>query len=78
MPAKAGISSPGLRSAAAPLAPDRRASFIADVVATLQQQPPEMIGPGVVHRIIVATQRAHFDPPSFVGISAPRSRRAVR
>jgi hypothetical protein len=27
----------------------------------------QVIGPGVLHRAIVAAQRQHFDPPNYLG-----------
>ncbi|MFL5038099.1 MAG: hypothetical protein ACJ8EC_24165 [Microvirga sp.] len=61
--------------AAAPLAPERRQPFIADVIAALQGVPE--IGPGAVHRAIVAAQHQHFDPPRFAtNLSAPHAGRA--
>jgi len=57
--------------AAGPLAPDRRQAFI-DQVTTALQNVSE-IGPGILHRVIVAAQHEHFDPPRFATIlSAPR------
>jgi len=61
--------------AAAPLAPERRQPFIADVIAALQGVP--VVGPGAVHRAIVAAQHQHFDPPRFAtNLSAPHAGRA--
>ena len=62
--------------AAASLPPERRQAFVDQVTTTLQNVP--MIGPGILHRAIVAAQRTHFDPPRYVTNSAPRSRRVVR
>ena len=57
--------------AAAPLAPERRQPFIADVIAALQGVP------GAVHRAIIAAQHQHFDPPRFAtNLSAPHAGRA--
>ena len=62
-----------IEHAALPLAPRDRQPFIADVVAALDREP--LIGPGNLHRAIVAAQRAHFDPPSLNGNSGvPRPR----
>lgn len=59
---------------AAPLARPDRQPFIDAVTAALADVP--VIGPGVLHRAIVAAQRAHFDPPKFSdALSAPRPRR---
>jgi hypothetical protein len=61
--------------AADPLAPDRRQPFIADVIAALQGVA--VIGPGTVHRAIVAAQHQHFDPPRFAtNLSAAHPGRA--
>jgi hypothetical protein len=46
--------------ACAPIAPDRRSGFLRALAAELQGRE---IGPGTVHRAIVAVQRAYFDPP---------------
>ena len=54
-----------IRYAAAPLAPDRRQAFVAQVTAALELVPE--LGPGVLHRVIAAAQRSHFDPPSING-----------
>jgi hypothetical protein len=57
--------------AAAPLAPDRRQAFIAQVTTALQSVP--VVGPGNLHRVIAETQREHFDPPRFAdALSTPR------
>jgi hypothetical protein len=62
-----------VRRAAAPLPPAHRQAFLDDVTAALADVP--VIGPGIVHRAIVAAQRAHFDPPRFAtALSAPRPR----
>jgi hypothetical protein len=59
--------------AAAPLAADRRQAFVDDVTTALQTVP--VLGPGVIHRVIVDAQRAHFEPPKFADmLSAPRPR----
>ena len=46
-----------------PLEPSRRAGFLQAVAASLQSCGE--IGPGSVHRAIVAAQREFFDPPEF-------------
>jgi hypothetical protein len=61
-----------VQRAAAPLAPNRRQAFIADVTAALLTVPE--LGPGVVYRAIAATQHQHFDAPRFATtLSAPRA-----
>jgi hypothetical protein len=61
-----------VQRAAQPLSPDRRQAFIAQVTAALQDVP--VIGPGNLHRAIVAAQREHFDPPRHATtLSAPRA-----
>ena len=62
---------------AQPLAPKDRDAFLRDVAAELEQHPTEL-GRGVVHRIARELQSRYFDPPSFVGCSAPRWRRKGR
>ena len=47
-------------AACAPIAPDRRGGFLQALAAELQDKP---IGPGSVHRAIVAVQRQYFDVP---------------
>jgi hypothetical protein len=47
-------------AACAPLEPDRRGGFLQALAAELQGK---LIGPGTVHRAIVATQRRYYDPP---------------
>jgi hypothetical protein len=47
--------------AAQPIAIDRRDKFLQQVADELARCGE--IGPGVVHRICAAVQRAHFDPP---------------
>jgi hypothetical protein len=46
--------------ACAPIAPNRRGSFLQALAAELNGKP---IGEGSVYRAIVAVQRAYFDPP---------------
>jgi hypothetical protein len=46
---------------AQPLAPERRADFVAAVVEKVAAAP--IAGPGVVHRLARETQRSYFDPP---------------
>ena len=58
--------------AAQPLAPASRKPFIADVTAALEREP--VLGPGVVHRVIAALQRVHFDPPDIGLRGIPRPR----
>jgi hypothetical protein len=61
-------------AAAAPLSPNSRAAFLRTIAANLCMP---VIGPGVLHRAIVAAQREHFDPPKFsTTLTAPRSRRS--
>ena len=60
-----------IMDAARPLAPGDRDAFLRSVAAELAQYPDEL-GPGVVHRLVREVQRRYFDPPSFVGCSAPR------
>jgi hypothetical protein len=47
--------------AAQPIAIDRREAFLQQVATALASCVE--IGPGTVHRICAATQRAFFDPP---------------
>jgi hypothetical protein len=46
-----------------PLAPEARDGFLQAVAASLQTCGE--VGPGSVHRTIVAAQREFFDPPEF-------------
>ena len=46
-----------------PLAPEARDGFLRAVAASLQSCAE--VGPGVVHRAIVAAQSEFFDPPEF-------------
>ena len=48
---------------AAPVAVERRDAFLQAVASALQGCGE--IGPGVVHRICVEAQRAHFEPPDL-------------
>jgi hypothetical protein len=54
-----------IHHAAAPLDRNRRDAFIEAVMAALEGCPE--LGPGVVHRVIRATQRAYWDPPTSKG-----------
>jgi hypothetical protein len=62
---------------AQPVAPERRADFVAAVVERVQAAP--IAGPGIIHRVARETQRAYFDPPgeasSRRGIGGPRGPR---
>jgi hypothetical protein len=50
-------------SAARPLAVERRDAFLQAVAHQLSGH--NVIGPGVVHRVVAETQRQFFDPPEF-------------
>ena len=58
--------------AAQPLAPNVRGSFLEAIAQALRAQP--MLGDGVVHRVIAATQREFFDPPWSTEMSAGKYR----
>jgi hypothetical protein len=58
--------------AAQPLAPKVRGAFLEAMAQALQAQP--MLGDGVVHRVIAATQRQFYDPPWSAELHAPRRR----
>jgi hypothetical protein len=49
--------------AAQPLAPAARDGFLRAVASSMQSCGE--IGPGAVHRAIVAAQREHFEPPDL-------------
>jgi hypothetical protein len=46
-----------------PLARERRDAFLRAIATDLVRVPER--GPGVLHRLIVATQRQFFDPPDL-------------
>ena len=48
--------------AAAPLAPNDRSAFLADVAAALRDQ---VLGDGAVFRVIREIQERYFRPPEF-------------
>jgi hypothetical protein len=48
--------------AAAPLAPEDRSTFLADVAAALRD---EALGDGAVFRVIREIQERYFHPPEF-------------
>jgi hypothetical protein len=50
-------------AAARPLARERRDAFLRAIATDLGRAPER--GPGVLHRIIRATQRQFFDPPNL-------------
>jgi hypothetical protein len=50
-----------IQNACRPLLPAARHAFVLEVANVLSAQTE--IGPGSVHRAIVATQRRFFDPP---------------
>jgi hypothetical protein len=50
-------------AAAQPLPRERRDAFLRAVAADLARVPER--GPGVLHRLIRATQRQFFDPPDL-------------
>ena len=52
-------------AASHPIAPDRRADFLADVARELAALP--LVGDGIVHRVITVVQRKYFDPPRDTG-----------
>lgn len=49
--------------AAAPLAPKDRGEFLRAVATELAKH--ELLGPGIVGRIVRELQRKYFDPPRF-------------
>jgi hypothetical protein len=49
--------------AARPLARERRDAFLRAIATALSRVPER--GPGVLHRLIRATQRQFFDPPDL-------------
>jgi hypothetical protein len=55
--------------AAQPIAVDRRDAFLRQVAAALQSCGE--VGPGIVHRVLVETQRVFFDPPDFARSGGP-------
>jgi hypothetical protein len=57
-------------AACQPLHPSQRDAFLQHVASLLRDCGE--IGPGAVHRAIVAAQRAHFDPPDLSHEHAPR------
>lgn len=59
-------------AAARPLQPRDRDGFLEDVAQTLQALPE--IGDGALHRVIMAVQRKHFDPPVLNARSIPHRR----
>ncbi len=50
-------------AACQPLPPDARDGFLRAVASSLQSCGE--VGPGAVHRAIVAAQREHFSPPDL-------------
>jgi hypothetical protein len=64
-----------IHHAAAPLERDRQDAFVTAVLAALEGCPE--LGPGVVYRVIRATQRAYWDPPRLSAASHhPKSKLA--
>jgi hypothetical protein len=68
MPAKTPIAlsdaqMSGLLAASYPLPPDSRAAFLEACARELARLP--VVGDGALHRVIMAVQRAHFDPPDL-------------
>jgi hypothetical protein len=65
-----------IEHAARPLDPRQRDAFVAACMSALEGAPE--LGPGVVHRVIRATQRQFWDPPmtckGVVGHSVSRSK----
>ena len=49
--------------AAQPLAPRDRAEFLREATAELEKY--ELLGPGLVARVVAKLQRQHLNPPSF-------------
>jgi hypothetical protein len=49
-------------AAARPIPPDRRDGFLRELALALQHG---QLGPGALHRAIVAVQRKYFDPPDL-------------
>jgi hypothetical protein len=60
---------------AQPVAPERRADFVAAVVERVAAAP--IAGPGIIHRVARETQRAYFDPPQDTRVGEASSRRGV-
>jgi hypothetical protein len=50
-------------AAARPISVERRAAFLQEIASTWSSCAE--IGPGAVHRAIVAAARAHFDAPDL-------------
>jgi hypothetical protein len=59
---------------ALPLAPDRRAAFVAAVAEQLEAAPA--LGPGVVFRTAAEIQPAYFSPIADPRVGQAQSRRA--
>ena len=57
--------------AAAPLAPNDRSLFLADVAAALRDQP---LGDGIVFRVIRKMQERYFRPPELLPSSGKYGR----
>jgi hypothetical protein len=54
-------------NACRPLPVARREAFLQEIASALRRCNGE-IGPGGLHRILVETQRRHFDPPNLDGV----------
>jgi hypothetical protein len=50
---------------ACPLEPAARSAFLAELAVALDAVPPDLRGPGTVHRLIAELQRRWWSPPDL-------------